>query len=109
MSESIYKTPDDLIDIGFEREEDGSCDSERWVWFKKEIVIGNTNNYFEIVVTYSLSISDDPYGSYDENFRYSHKKTECFLKDENGNSLFQANLSIKQLSDFDKLDYMFSS
>lgn len=104
----LYSNPDNFIENGFYREEEGSADSTRRVFYKKEILIGNTEMYFQIVVTYDLSIYDDSNVAYTDNLYYSHGKTECLLLNDVNQLLFRCSFNFENLDDLKKLERMFS-
>ena len=76
MNYKEWTNPDKLLSWGFEKEEEHSTDSVRWVCYKKRIDIGTSDMYFEIVITYELTIHDSPTATYSENHYYFYEKTE---------------------------------
>ncbi len=60
---------DDLTRLSFEEYEEETTDSERWIWFRKHLFTFNSLNVIA-EVKYSLSISDDPLATYDNNCSY---------------------------------------
>lgn len=63
----------ELEALGFKEYDEETTDPERLVWFRKHLFeIGSLNVIVE--VKYNLSISDDPYATYDENCSYDFKR-----------------------------------
>ena len=62
--------------LGFTEYDEETTDPERWVWFRKQLFTIDSLNVI-VEVKYSLSISDYPYASYDDNCSYSFE--ECTL------------------------------
>lgn len=71
-------------------------------------MIGDTEMYFQIVVTYELTIYDEPDVSYTDNLYYSYERTECFLKDQNHVVMFKSSFSLRSFEDLEKLEGMFA-
>lgn len=64
------RKPDSLTRYGFERREEHSTDSVRWVWYEKRIQSIDSQICLVIQVEFELYISDDPTASYIENRSY---------------------------------------
>lgn len=62
--------PDSLTLYGFERREEHSTDSVRWVWYEKRIQSYESQICFVIQVEFELYISDNPTASYLDNRSY---------------------------------------
>ncbi len=108
MSIEIFSVPDHLIDKGFIRKDDDASDRSRWVYFKKEIPIGNTEYYLRIVVTYDLVIYDDPNASYEDNHNYSFERIECIRRKSDNEEVFKIRPHIESLDDVGKLEQIFN-
>jgi len=107
LDREIFADLDDLIDKGFEREDENTTDDVRWIWLRKVIDIRGTRFTFLIEVTYLLTISDDPFASYDENFNYSFEKVRCFLRDDDDQNIFCIKPKVESLDDFDNIEKFF--
>jgi hypothetical protein len=67
-----------LRDRDFEREEEDTCDTVRWVCYYREFKRDSTNALIRVVLRFELSISDSPTATYDENHDLSFN--DAFLE-----------------------------
>lgn len=76
--QEVSEDPDQLIEYGFEREEEETTDPNRCVWYRKVVQSGESQLRLELELEFELSISDDPFASFSENRQYLWNG--CYLR-----------------------------
>ena len=61
------------MDLGFTKEEEDTTDSNRLIWYTMTFDPCDSNVRFKLVITFDLSISDNPEATWIENCLYSWK------------------------------------
>ena len=102
----IFADRDQLLKLGFEQEEEPTSDSSRWVWYKKIIPVSSSGYYLQIIVTYLLSISDNPYAKGLDNFHYYFETLSLAFCDDEDNILATLKPTITCIEDLDSLNVM---
>lgn len=102
----IFSDRNNLLNLGFEEEEEATSDSSRWVWYKKTIPIKDSGYYIQIIVTYLLSISDLPNVKYTDNLNYYFENLNVNFCDKNNNVLSSSRHVISRLEELDSLNLM---
>lgn len=101
--DKVIRNPDLLLSYNLEKEDERTCDSERYVWYKRRIYLGDGGFYLEAVITFSVSIDDSPTSNDTTNRSYFHENSKWTLNDDNDNTISRWQFNIEDVKHLDKL------